>query len=56
VDTHNAVGNRNYGADVARFCRCLEVLDAFFNQLADFISFSSLLGQCIGKAFEPCAQ
>jgi hypothetical protein len=39
MDAHNAVGNRDNGADVTRFRGCLEVLDAFFNQRADFRSF-----------------
>ncbi len=39
VDADNAVGHSDDRADVARFCGCLEILDAFFNQLADFRSF-----------------
>ncbi len=39
VDSNNAVGDRDNGADITCFGRYLEVLDAFLNQLADFRSF-----------------
>ena len=39
VNADDAVRNGNDRADVTRFRGRLEVLDAFFNQLADFRSF-----------------
>ena len=39
VNADDTVGNGNYGADVARFRGRFEILDALFNQLADFRSF-----------------
>ena len=39
VNTNDTVGHGHDRADIARFGFCLEILDAFFNQLTDFRSF-----------------
>ncbi len=39
VDADDAVGHTDYRADVAGFQGCLEVFDAFLDQLADFRRF-----------------
>ena len=38
VDTHDAIGDAHHGADVARFRRALELVDARLDQVADFRS------------------
>src|SRR5690606_31979851 len=62
VNAHDAVGHADDGADVPRFRGRFEILDALFDQLADFGSFEchvlflDLCGQRSRQALQPRAQ